>query len=99
MFTYEVFDFQVVFNATPSYDPDGFIVSYTWDFGDGNISTTSDPVITHTYSAPGLYKVVLTVTDNEGMTSSKAENILIRLRGDLDGSGDINVTDVNYLAR
>ena len=32
------------------------------------------------------------------MTSSKAENILIRLRGDLDGSGDIDVTDVNYLA-
>jgi len=54
---------MVSFEAFHSYDPDGDIVSYVWDFGDEATGTgvTSD----HVYSAPGSYAVSLTVMDRE----------------------------------
>lgn len=42
------------------------IVSYFWDFGDGNTATGINP--THTYADDGSYAVTLTVTDSNGMT-------------------------------
>ncbi|UCG69437.1 MAG: PKD domain-containing protein [Thermoplasmata archaeon] len=59
------------FSANGSYDPDGFIVSYEWDFGDGNFG--SGITTTHVYTIPGFYNVTLTVTDNE---SSKGYDIV-----------------------
>ncbi len=53
------------FDATASFDPDGTIVAYKWDFGDGT-RRTSPAVIKHRYTAPGDYTVTLTVTDNNG---------------------------------
>ncbi|MFK8006955.1 MAG: PKD domain-containing protein [Saprospiraceae bacterium] len=48
--------------------------SYSWDFGDGNISTETNP--THTYGADGNYTVVLTATNNCGsVTSTQTVNI------------------------
>jgi hypothetical protein len=54
----------VTFNAGCSYDSDGTIVSYQWDFGDG--TTGSGPTPTHVYSASAAYSVTLTVVDNDG---------------------------------
>ena len=51
------------FNGSSSFDPDGWIVSYHWDFGDGSTATTSTPYVSHFYG-PGEYYVTLTVTDN-----------------------------------
>jgi len=53
------FPLTVFFNAASSHDPDGSIVSYVWQFGDGtgNITTTSQ--ILHTFIAPGTYTVAL----------------------------------------
>ncbi|WP_340819906.1 PKD domain-containing protein [Methanolobus sp. WCC4] len=53
----------ITFNASGSTDDDT-IVSYTWDFGDGN--TGSGEIVTHTYTADNDYLVNLTVVDNEG---------------------------------
>jgi PKD repeat protein len=53
-----------VFSSAGSYDPDGYIDSYEWDFGDGNSSADANP--THHYGAPGTYTVTLTVTDDFG---------------------------------
>jgi PKD repeat protein/KaiC/GvpD/RAD55 family RecA-like ATPase len=61
---------SVTFNASASYDIDGTIVSYRWDFGDGNITTTSSSSITHVYTMPGTYTVNLTVTDNDNLSDS-----------------------------
>ncbi len=47
-----------------STDPDGTIVSWSWDFGDGINSTEQNP--THRYIHGGTYTVTLTVTDNNG---------------------------------
>ncbi len=57
----------VSFDGTGSIDTDGWIVSYAWDFGDGNTATEVTP--THTYDTPGTYTVTLTVTDNGDATS------------------------------
>ncbi|MAT99158.1 MAG: hypothetical protein CL608_18585 [Anaerolineaceae bacterium] len=62
--------FTVNFNSTGSTDPDGTIVSYAWDFGDGTGSTAANP--SHTYTTPGDYVAILTVTDNQGATTSNA---------------------------
>lgn len=59
-------DTNVSFDASASYDPDGTIVSYEWDFGDGNPITVVDPVTTHSYTKPGTYTVTLTVRDAAG---------------------------------
>lgn len=49
------------FNGGASYDPDGSIISYEWDFGDGD--TASGRNATHAYEAAGTYWVTLTVFD------------------------------------
>ncbi|KAA0008712.1 MAG: PKD domain-containing protein [Thermoplasmata archaeon] len=56
------------FNASSSYDLDGEIVNYTWQFGDGSIGYGK--VVTHTYSSTGIYHVVLTLVDNIGAKNS-----------------------------
>jgi parallel beta-helix repeat protein len=61
-------DDVVAFDASPSYDLDGTIANYTWDFGDGNITTVAIPTITHVFSTDGIYAVNLTITDNDGLT-------------------------------
>jgi len=60
---------QVIsFNAGNSYDPDGFITSYFWDFGDGK--NTTGVTVNHEYADDGVYSVTLTVTDDRGATNS-----------------------------
>ena len=70
--TYEM----VTFNASESYDPDGYIVSYTWDFGDETpIVVENDPITNHTYTTFGDYTVKLTVTDNSSLTDEATATI------------------------
>ncbi|KAF5430976.1 PKD repeat-containing protein [Candidatus Methanophagaceae archaeon] len=63
------------FNGSGSYDPDGSIANYTWDFGDGNSATGATP--THTYAQRGTYTVTLNVTDNEGATDTNTTTATI----------------------
>jgi PKD repeat protein len=58
----------IQFDGSGSVDPDGTIVSYDWDFGDGNAGSGVSP--THTYAAGGIYTVTVTVTDDGGATDS-----------------------------
>ena len=64
----------VAFDASASYDPDGAIVSYMWDFGDG--ATGTGMVATHSYATEGTYIVTLRVTDNDGFSGDAREMIL-----------------------
>jgi len=59
---------EITFSSTGSNDNYGRIVSYSWDFGDGEKSTQANP--SHTFAQVGSYNVVLTVTDNDGMTGT-----------------------------
>lgn len=77
----------VDFDASSSADPDGTIVQYAWDFGGG--ATGSGVAPTHTYMViplpcpPGgaMYRVTLTVTDNDGATATTFQDITVSDRG------------------
>jgi len=64
----------VLFFAEGSYDPDGDIVKWEWDFGDGVFidCTDTEGLTEYTYTEGGLFTVVLRVTDNDGAASSKS---------------------------
>ena len=66
---------DVTFDASGSYDPDGQIVSYEWDFGDG--TTDQGRVVTHAYSQAGTYTVKLTVTDDLGAQGFTSKDIIV----------------------
>ena len=73
-----VVDEVVTFNASESYDPDGTIVSYDWDFDDG--TSDSGEIVTHAYTAPGTYAIILTVTDDEAKTDTYQKSATVELR-------------------
>jgi len=54
----------VTVDGSTSSDPDGSIVKYLWEFGDG--ATANGPAATHTYTEPGTYLVTLAVQDDRG---------------------------------
>jgi len=72
--------FAVTFDAEDSYDPDGTITAWAWDFGPSQTPATGELVI-HTFTvatAPAqVFTVVLTVTDNDGGTDTAARNITV----------------------
>jgi PKD repeat protein len=72
----------VTFDASSSFDPDGQIAKYEWDFnGDGLFdSTTTEPTVTYTYSTAGSKSVTVRATDNEGATARSTLSVSI---GDL----------------
>ena len=65
----------VQFYASGSFDPDGKISTYQWDFGDGVIGT--GPSQTHAYSVAGNYTARLTVKDNASGIGSSASSVTI----------------------
>ena len=59
----------VQFNGSGSSAPAGTIASYAWNFGDNSaVDVMANPI--HTYTAAGAYTVMLTVTDNTGLTGN-----------------------------
>ena len=66
----------VRFSPAGSFDRDGFIESYRWDFGDGSpVSTAPNP--SHTYTTGGSFSATLTVTDDGGASSSSAVVVVV----------------------
>lgn len=69
---------SLTFNSTGTYDPDGTIVVYSWNYGDG--STGSGFTTSHSFTTAGTYTVTLTVTDNSGSTASASLAVVIQDR-------------------
>lgn len=63
------------FDGSASRDPDGTVVSYDWDFGDG--ATGTGPRPEHSYATAGTFRVTLTVTDNVGATASATTSVTV----------------------
>ncbi len=94
----------MTFDGSASYDPDGTIESYDWDFGDG--TTSSGIIVSHVYNDDGLYEVTLTITDDQKTWCSDTTHVEIsgidctayslspasKSFGSSGGSGSIGVT-------
>jgi PKD repeat protein len=65
----------VVFDGARSRDPDGFIIEYLWDFGDG--AAASRAAVTHTYRRPGEFIALLTVKDNQNLQAQARRKISV----------------------
>ncbi|MEM4598727.1 MAG: PKD domain-containing protein, partial [Candidatus Diapherotrites archaeon] len=62
-------------------DPDGYIVNYEWDFGDGTKKSCPDcSTVNHAYSSKNTFHVTLTVTDNDGDTALGSVDVPIANR-------------------
>ena len=66
---------EITFDGSKSVDPDGDIVSYEWDFGDGGSANGS--VVKHAYSKEGIYTVRLTVTDGNNQSDSSQSLVYV----------------------
>ena len=67
---------QTSFDATSSFDRDGIIVQYVWDFGDGGtLLTANTPIVVHSYDTAAVFRVSLTVIDDGGATAFASKNI------------------------
>ena len=79
-FTSTTSDLMADFTDT-STDADGSIVSWAWDFGDGNSSTDQNP--SNTYAANGTYTVSLTVTDDFGDSDTATADVTVSDGGNM----------------
>jgi PKD repeat protein len=80
------------FSSEDSYDPDGVILSYLWQFGDGFTSTEPNPV--YTYKEAGSYSVGLTVTDDKGAIGEDTEYVEVL---PLTNEPPIAVASINFI--
>ncbi|MEL4320452.1 PKD domain-containing protein [Leifsonia sp. YIM 134122] len=62
-------------DGSASSDPDGSIVGYAWNFGDGGTATGATAA--HPYATGGDYVVTLTVTDNRGGTATTSSTVTV----------------------
>jgi PKD repeat protein len=70
-------DYATTFDASVSYDEDGTIILYVWDFGDTGTASTNETEISHVYTAAGNYTVKLTVIDNDGLNDTMTIQITV----------------------
>lgn len=95
-FTTQIDGALLTVDASNSTDPDGSIVNYAWDFGDG--ATATGVTAWHTYETVGTKTVTLTVTDDGGRSASltqqvEVETVVTHLAATTDpGSPLTNVT-------
>jgi len=65
----------VTLDASGSQAGSSPIVSYQWDFGDGNIVAGEDAQVTNLYSAPGTYTATVSVFDENGLSDSASQQV------------------------
>ena len=66
---------SILFNASDSYDPDGEIDQYLWDFNNDNITDAVGKTQIHSYSSSGIKQAILKVIDNEGGENQTSREI------------------------
>lgn len=92
-------DESILFDATKSFDPDGEIVAYAWDLGDGGSSDLR--IVDYVFDEPGEFTVTLTVTDDLGATGvatvtvvvaeDQAATAMLEILVEPDGAGSVTL--------
>lgn len=65
----------VSFDGSASYDPDGIINQYQWNFGDGKTASGAHAI--NSYTTAGVYTITLTVTDSTNLTHTTFQDITV----------------------
>ncbi|KAF5418427.1 MAG: hypothetical protein C5S49_01785 [Candidatus Methanogaster sp.] len=92
----------ITFDASLSYDPDGYLVNYEWDFGEGGAVSRMWEIANHSYAVAGDYEVGLSVTDDKGATNTASATITVLpvdVPGDLNGDGQVTAADAAIALR
>jgi PKD repeat protein len=75
------------FDATSSSDPNGTIISYVWNYGDGSKNTTTSPITFHQYPSVGSFNATLTLIDSNGSNSSSLVPVFVLAKVTVTVSG------------
>jgi PKD repeat protein len=100
----------VTFNASNSrlgwsktlgdYSP---ITNYNWNFSDGTITNTANPIISHSYTKPANYTVILTITDSVGRTAPTSAIVQVfnvtAHPWDVNRDGKVDIKDILLVAK
>lgn len=70
-----IFTHCIEFDASGSKDPDGWLIGYYWDFGDGAVGYGE--IVQHYFVDSNIYTIKLVVTDNDGASSQKEVRIRV----------------------
>jgi PKD repeat protein len=90
VYAVECSDLTCTFDGAASFDADGTIAAYAWDFGDG--TRTGGQSVVHSFATAGTYAATLTVTDNGGAADTTTREVNV---SSLDSSG-ITLTVSTY---
>ena len=82
----------VLFNGQGSYDPDGSIVQHRWDFNGDGIDDYTGPSAQITYANAGVVYVRLTVVDNDGLSATTTQPIVVASGGGIPGMPAMGAT-------
>jgi|Deesub1362B_J571_1020462.scaffolds.fasta_scaffold06339_2 PKD repeat protein len=69
----------VQFDASASYDPDGTITGYQWDFNGDGVFDASGMVVFHQFTVGGSYQVTLQVVDDGGAIDTETKTIVVQV--------------------
>ncbi len=95
---------KAIFNASASYDPDGSITNYQWDFGDGTSETNA--LVEHIYSSwnwngTGYDPFIVSLTVTDDLDSSIDDTISMPVNvyivGDANGDGEVDIFDATVV--
>jgi len=76
---------RVLFDGSGSFDADGELVDFAWDFGDGE--TARGTRVSHVYDEIGVYTITLVVEDDAGGTAALTHTVTVHLGGSGGCSG------------
>ena len=96
---------NITFDASSSYDEDGYIVNYTWDFNNDGVTDAYGMNVSFRYEENGTYAVKLSIRDNDDSWSNITKYIYVAnippvadfiFSGDLVPGGIVHFNDSSY---
>ena len=86
---------SIVLSAEKSYDLDGIVSDFLWNFGDNNES--QGPLVEHNFSVPGLYVITLTIVDDDGLSAIKEITIDVQQALVVQNEPEIAIEEIGVL--
>jgi len=86
---------NIIFDASESNDPDGYITEWCWDFGDENQSYGE--ITTYSYAKPGTFQVRLTIRDNKDSTDTATLSILVQTANNPPSKPTIGINHIDIM--